>query len=101
MAADEFTRYVILLKKIPEVETTSDQIRSHIQYLRDLERSGRLVLCGPFTDWNGGMLIVKAENRGEAQEIAEADPFVRLRCRDYEVRTWQLSCEANNHLGLG
>lgn len=33
-------------------------ISSHVEYLRGLETQGELILCGPFTDYPGGMVIV-------------------------------------------
>mgnify|MGYP001600570339 CR=1 FL=1 len=53
------------------------------------------------TDWEGGMVIVKAEDKEQAIAIAKADLFVELGTRRYEGRTWRLSCEENNHLGVG
>ena len=67
-------------------------------HLRELDQAGKLVLCGPFLDYAGGMVIVQAESREEAEEIAKRDPFVASGTETYEVRTWELSCEENNHL---
>ena len=101
METDSFQRFVILLTVDPSVETTPALIRAHVKFLRDLDAAGKMVLCGPFTDYRGGMVIIKAENRSAADEIAKSDPFVRSGARSYELRTWQLSNEENNHLGRG
>lgn len=97
----EYTRYVILLNNIEGRASSEALIRQHVQYLRDLEKINKLVLCGPFTNYKGGMVIVKAKNLSEAQEIAQNDPFISNQIKSYEVRAWELSCEENNHLAMG
>jgi uncharacterized protein YciI len=95
---DEYTRYVILLSMNEGRHFTPDLIRAHVTHLRELDRAGKLVLCGPFQDYAGGMVIVQAESRAAAEEIAKRDPFVSSGTEAYEIRTWKLSCEENNHL---
>jgi uncharacterized protein len=98
---DDFTRYVILLTPRAGAALTDSLIRAHVAYLRQLDASGRLVLCGPFGDRPGGMVIIRAESLDEAGTIAAADPFVASGTEDFEVRPWHLSCEGNNHMGFG
>ncbi|MCD8511370.1 MAG: YciI family protein [Bacillus sp. (in: Bacteria)] len=96
-----FTRYVILLSLVPGKKLTEPLIREHVQFLKGLEREGRLELCGPFTDYEGGMIVIKASSMAEAVEIAKSDPFVLSEVETFEVRTLELSCEENNHMGFG
>jgi len=90
--------FVILLAQIPGQETTSLHIRLHVQHLKALDDAGKLVLCGPFTDYPGGMVIVRAADRDEAISIAKSDPFVTQRVRTYEVRSWLLATASNEYL---
>jgi len=94
-------RYVIFLDQIKGVKTTENHIRDHVQFLKQLEENGRLVLCGPFIDHKGGMVIIRADSLEEARQVAHSDPFVKSGVRNCEIRSWQLSCEENNHLGMG
>ncbi|MNI93028.1 YciI-like protein [compost metagenome] len=80
---------------------TEELIRAHVQHLKQLDREGKLVLCGPFTNYRGGMVIIKASSYEEAQKIAESDPYIIADVETYELRIWELSCEANNHMGMG
>lgn len=73
-------------------------VESHVEHLRALKSKGKLVLCGPFADYPGGMVIITAEDLIEATDIANADPFIASGCKSYEIRTLQLANEENNYL---
>jgi uncharacterized protein YciI len=95
----DFTRFVIVLDKVPGKETTRKTISQHVEHLRNLDAQGKLVLCGPFTDFPSGMVIVNAKDKAEAIAIANSDPFVIEGVRTPQVRTWKLACADNNYLG--
>ena len=92
--------YVILLSPTAQDRRDMDIIRGHVRHLQELERSGQLVLCGPFSDSPGGMVIIRAGSREAAAAIAERDPYVLSGIRSYELRTWSLSHEGNRHMGI-
>ncbi|WFR59022.1 YciI family protein [Anaerocolumna sp. AGMB13025] len=73
-------------------------IKSHVKHLKNLKSQGKLVLCGPFTDYPGGMVVFLAEDLEEAKKIAEADPFIASGCKSYEIRTLEPADEENNYL---
>lgn len=97
---DEDICYVILLNPTEQDRRDMDIIRGHVRHLQELDRSGQLVMCGPFCDCPGGMVIVRAGSREEAVSIAERDPYVLSGIRSYELRTWGLSHEGNRHMGI-
>lgn len=97
----DHTRFVILLNTVDGSSTTESLIRAHVAFLRKLDSEGKLVMCGPFTDFKGGMVIIKAANVEDATRVAQSDPFVSEGVRTFEIRTWELSNEENNHLGMG
>jgi uncharacterized protein YciI len=98
---DKFVRYVILLSQVPGKSLTEELIRAHVAGLKRLEEEGKLVLCGPFLDYKGGMAIIRADSLEEARALAESDPFVQAGVETYEVRTLHLSCKENNHMEMG
>lgn len=100
-AGDDFTRYVVLLSKAPGTERNEKLICRHVAYLKRLQRDCVLVSAGPFLDFDGGMLILKTSSLEDAKSLASEDPFVKEGARTFEIRTWKLSCEENNHLGMG
>lgn len=97
----EFTRYVAFLHPVPGMTADIAAIRAHVAWLRSLQAAGSLELAGPFADGSGGMVILSAETATEAETIARSDPFVRSGLRRLELRVWELSCEENNHMGMG
>ena len=75
-----------------------DIIKRHVEHLRKLDAEGALVLCGPFSDFPGGMVVVRAESPNEAKAIAEADPFISSGCKTYELRYLEVANAENNYL---
>ncbi len=101
MAGGGLIRYVVSLLRVAGCARSEALVRQHVAFLKDLDARGLLELAGPFEDGLGGMLILRAESLEQARELAAADPFVRAGASTAEVRTWLLSTEENNHLGMG
>lgn len=93
------TCYAIMLNQIDGRSTTPDIIARHIAHLRELDDAGTLVLAGPFEDYPGGMVIIRADSLDAAKQIAASDPFVSEGVRTFEVRTWLLATKENGYLG--
>ena len=87
-------RYVILINR--QKDYTTDVINMHVEHLKRLDNNGQLVLCGPFKDYDGGVVIIKAESLEVAKMIAESDPFIIEKFSAYELRTLELA-DKNNH----
>ncbi len=73
-------------------------IESHVEHLKQLHNQGRLILCGPFTDYPGGMVAFTAEDLPEALKIANSDPFIASGVCSYEIRTLEAAKEENKYL---
>jgi len=73
-------------------------IKRHVEHLKELKNQGKLVFCGPFTDYPGGMVIFLAEDMEEAMNIAKSDPFIASGCKSFEIRTIEPANEDNNYL---
>lgn len=95
----KYTRYVILINR--KKDYTIDVINKHVEHLKRLDENGQLVLCGPFKDYDGGIMIIKAKSFEEDKTIAESDPFIVKGFSTYELRTLELSNKENNHMGMG
>jgi len=91
--SNKYIRYVILLDEIPGAQTTRQAVFDHVQHLKALESEGKLVICGPFTDYKGGMVVIKADSIDEARRIAEADPFVKLGLESTKSAPWSFPAQ--------
>jgi uncharacterized protein len=60
----------------------------HRQYLVETLKD-RLVSAGPFTDHEGGLVIMNAESIEEAEEVAKNDPAVVEGKFEYVVHPWK------------
>jgi len=88
--------YVYFMNNLKPIN--QELIKSHVAHLKALKAQGKLVLCGPFTDYPGGMVIFSANDLIEAIDIAKSDPFIASGCKSYEVRTLELANEENHYL---
>jgi len=66
---------------------------SHLAYLSELDEKGALKFAGPFLgddgNSNGSLVMIEAENRSEAEEIAAGDPYAKAGLfANVEVRAW-------------
>lgn len=73
-------------------------VKSHVEHLRKLNSQEKLILCGPFTDYPGGLVIFSAEDIAEATTIAKSDPFIAEGYKTFEIRTLEIANEGNNYL---
>lgn len=95
---EPIVRYVYLMSHRPGGKITPKLIADHIAHLKRLDAAGRLVLCGPFKDYKGGMVVVKADSLEAARAVAEEDPFIKEGFETYELRTLEVACAENGYL---
>jgi uncharacterized protein len=78
---------------------TREAIERHVSYLSELDASGRLIVCGPFLDdEGGGMVCITAPSEGAAHDVARGDPFVALGFKRYRVRELARATRENGYL---
>ncbi|MCK8058225.1 MULTISPECIES: YciI family protein [unclassified Fusibacter] len=90
--------YVILLEDT-EKQLNRDVIARHVSHLKGFDSEGMLIICGPFEDYRGGMIILNCNSLEEAHMLAKKDPFVSEGYRSYSVRTLEVADKSNNFLG--
>lgn len=60
---------------------------AHLEKLKNLEKAGKIVLAGPFTDGSGSLIIFNVATKTEAELIAKTDPYVMNRVFErYEIK---------------
>ena len=49
---------------------------AHLANMEPLDRAGKVVLAGPFTDKTGSLIVIEADSLEEAQTFAREDPYM-------------------------
>jgi uncharacterized protein YciI len=88
--------YIYLMENLKPL--TEQIVKLHVDHLKQLKEQDQLVLCGPFIDYPGGMVVIRARDIVEATEIAQKDPFIQSGYKSFEIRTIQQANEENNYL---
>ena len=79
-------------------ELTEQLVKDHVEHLKALDVDGKLVLCGPFSDYPGGMVVFQADSFDQVILVAESDPFIASGHKTYELRTLEVANKDNNYL---
>ncbi|SIO96636.1 YciI family protein [Vibrio spartinae] len=69
-------KYVAILSKKNRQLFSDELLRKHVSYLKAQEKSGVLVLCGPFSDNDSAIQVIMSDSLEAAKEIVQSDPFV-------------------------
>ena len=88
--------YLYLMHNIKQLDQTV--ILEHVEFLKWLTLENRLILCGPFSDYQGGVVVFHALDKEEAILIVEKDPYIKHGYKSYELHTIELANEENNYL---
>ncbi|HSW75726.1 MAG TPA: YciI family protein [Candidatus Saccharimonadales bacterium] len=92
------TFLVLLSEKQPHL-LNDYMLKSHIDFLKQLRVENLLPICGPFTDNNGAVLIIKADDLHKAEEIVKKDPFISQKYyQKYSINEFLAAGEENNWL---
>jgi uncharacterized protein len=83
--------YMIKLTIVVDRAVYEPYLPAHLAYLKELKTRGVLLLSGPFADRTGGMVLISAASRAEAEATAEADPLVANGVDSYELREWLIT----------
>ena len=74
-----------------------DRLKHRPDHMKHLDwLAERLIMAGPFLDQagnpTGSLMVIEAENQGEAEQLFGKDPFVeRGVFGNYEIRPWRFT----------
>lgn len=92
-------KFIILLIDKQIGTLNDDLLHAHVNHLKELKNKNILVICGPFTDSDGAIKIIKANHLEEAKIIANCDPFTKKGYyQNYEIYEFIEANEENNYL---
>ncbi|MFV0393289.1 MAG: YciI family protein [Coprobacillaceae bacterium] len=97
---DEWLYVMIIEKNKSYNKVTKAVIERHVENLRKLDDNGKLVLCGPLKNYPGvaGMVILRAQNIEEADELCKLEPLVLEGYAKYKLKPLQVANKDNNYL---
>jgi len=97
----ELLHYVMLIERGKTYNKINKaMVIKHVEYIKNLDDNGQLVLCGPLTGYPGvaGMVIIKAESYEEAEAICKSEPFVAEGYATFKLVTMKVGNRENNYL---
>ena len=91
--------FLVLLKDKQPQLLNSTLLAEHINYLKDLHSKKHLSICGPFSDNQQALLVLKAVSKEQAEQLVSQNPFIQNRFyQNYEIQEFLESNEENNWL---
>ena len=84
-------KYVVIVEKstLPEdIKSLKKCSDDHLDYLRNLQKSGNLEIAGKFIDETGGMYMLLANSDEEAYGFAKNDPYYVNNLIKIEIKQW-------------
>jgi uncharacterized protein len=91
--------FLVLLKDKSQSTLEMSLLEEHIKHLKNINRSSNLIICGPFADDTGAVLIIEASSFEHAENIIQADPFIKSKYyADYTITEFYKAAESNNWL---
>ena len=80
--------FIILENSIASSEEVQKYRGTHLKYVEEFYKKGKVFAAGRFLDNSGGMIIVNVDSREEAEEMAKNDPYIQNKVRDYTIKPW-------------
>ena len=91
--------YLVLLQEKSKQPLDMSLLQAHVQHLQRLKKAGQLILCGPFADDTGAMLVLNSDSVAEVEALLCLDPFVRdCYYASYTITEFYAADESNHYL---
>ncbi|MCL2772174.1 MAG: YciI family protein [Oscillospiraceae bacterium] len=82
--------YVRVDYKIEKRDMTPQDFEAHLNYVNNVAKE-RFFVGGGFSNIDGGMILLEADNVEEAKEILQNDPIIYKGLYRYELFEWELA----------
>ncbi len=91
--------FLVILKDKSKQRLADDLLQEHVAHLKRLTASGNLIICGPFADDSGAMLVLCADSVSSVNRFMQADPFIQKEYyAAYTITEFYSADAANNYL---
>lgn len=93
-------KYFLILFSSKQPSLLNDTLlKMHIDFLKKLRTEGYLLICGPFTDNKGAVLIIQADSREDAEVKVKDDPFIKTKYYNhFVIHEFMAAGDENNWL---
>lgn len=81
--------FVVISEQVADPSETAKYREQHYKYIEKLKNEGKVVMSGPFVDGSGGLIILEASSRDEAESIVSEDPYFKSGVRRYTIKEWR------------
>ncbi|MBX3447615.1 MAG: hypothetical protein KF765_12750 [Parvibaculaceae bacterium] len=71
----------------------------HVGFMQRLKDEGRLLVAGPLLETNGGIAVIRAADKQEADGLLASDPAVTSGIFLADAHTWHLAFGAGTPVG--
>ena len=89
--------FVVFLKNKTCETLTNSLLTKHVHFLQNLQDTNRLISAGPFSDNKNAILLLRASDIQETNQIIQSDPFIKEHYyKAYEVHEFY-EASAENH----
>lgn len=75
----------LILLNYQDVGKVDEQLVAHRNYLDKYYNLNKFIFSGPQTPRTGGVILCRAENKPEVQQIISEDPFYLHKLATYEI----------------
>ncbi|GIQ67219.1 hypothetical protein DUZ99_17610 [Xylanibacillus composti] len=83
-------KYYAVFLKMQDAELSQKFRPEHLAYLDKRRAEGAIFANGRFVDGAGGLVIYKAENEQQVEEMVKQDPYIIEGARSYEIHEWEI-----------
>lgn len=81
--------FVVVTENRASPDEIAKQRPAHYAFVEGLKNEGRILVAGRFVDGSGGMYILSASSREEAEAIVGDDPYHKTGVRAFFMKEWQ------------
>jgi uncharacterized protein YciI len=92
----ETQSFVVMLRPAPDYGSpgTEERVSEHFAHLQSLQKEGKLIMAGRFSEVLIGLVMLEVASREKALEIMRNDPAVKSGIFHAELYPWNIALKS-------
>jgi uncharacterized protein len=91
--------FLVILNEKSNQRLDDNLLHKHVEHLKQLTQDGHLLVCGPFVDDSGAILVLQAANASDIEALIQEDPFIQEKFYgSYSITEFYKADASNNYL---